>query len=118
MALLKQHKTGVAADEAGSAGNQHAPSHLPKSLDADDSEAGRRFEVLRGIHTASLPGISTSDDGFLVLESVEALMVLFLEEKLAVLENLVCRADFRYPLEKHMAYLQINLLSFGTLLKG
>ena len=97
MALLKQHKTGVAADEAGSAGNQHAPSHLPKSLDADDSEAGRRFEVLRvqASHPAALPCVSTSHDEALVLENVEALMVLFAEEKFAVLKTLVSRAYFR-----------------------
>ena len=45
MALLKQPKTGMAADEAGSAGDQHAPSQCPNPSDADDSEAGRRFEV-------------------------------------------------------------------------
>ena len=38
-------KAGVAADEAGSAGDQHAPSHCPNPSDVDDSEAGCRFEV-------------------------------------------------------------------------
>ena len=53
-----------------------------------------------------------------MFENVEALILLFTEEKLTVLENMVSRADFRYSLDKHAAYLQINLLSFGTLLYG
>ena len=104
MALLKQHKAGVAADEPGSAGNQHAPSHLPKSFGVHDSAADRRCEVLSvqashpagriGIHWYE-PGEAWQDEA-LVLENVEALMLLFSEEKLAVLKKLVSRADFRY----------------------
>ena len=33
MALLKQHEAGVTSNEAGSAGDEHAPAHVSNRFD-------------------------------------------------------------------------------------
>lgn len=54
----------------------------------------------------------------IALEDSDALMVLFAEEKPAVVVNLAAQAGVRYSLENPAAYIQSNLVGFGHLLEN